>query len=75
MNDAALRFDLAIRYELICAALTNDTAMLIRRWWQYPRLCWLLIGEDNLTSGPSSTTDQGWRAARHNWIVMAAATC
>jgi ceramide glucosyltransferase len=64
------------RYELIlCCADADDTAVpAIRRLMaEHPGVdARLLIGDDNLTSNPKlNNLIKGWRAARHDWVVMA----
>jgi ceramide glucosyltransferase len=63
-------------YELIlCCADADDAAVpAIRRLLaEYPHVdAKLLIGRDDVSSNPKlNNLIKGWRAARHNWIVMA----
>jgi ceramide glucosyltransferase len=63
-------------YELIlCCADADDPAVpVIRRLMtEYPNVeAQLLIGDDNVTSNPKlNNLIKGWRAARHEWVVMA----
>lgn len=63
-------------YELIlCCADGDDAAVAaIRRLIaEHPRTdAKLLIGNDSLTSNPKlNNLIKGWRAARHDWVVMA----
>lgn len=63
-------------YELIlCCADADDAAVAtIRRLIaEHPHTdAKLLIGNDNLTSNPKlNNLVKGWRAARHEWVVMA----
>lgn len=63
-------------YELIlCCADADDAAVpTIRRLIaEYPRVdAKLLIGRDDVFSNPKlNNLIKGWRAARHDWIVMA----
>lgn len=64
------------RYELIlCCADADDAAVAtIRRLIaEHPHTdAKLLIGNDSLTSNPKlNNLIKGWRAARHEWVVMA----
>lgn len=63
-------------YELIlCCDDANDPVVpVIRRLIDaHPRVtARLLIGRDNVTSNPKlNNLIKGWRAARHDWVVMA----
>lgn len=63
-------------YELIfCCADAGDAAVPVMRQLiaQYPDArARLLIGQDNTTANPKlNNLTKGWRAARHEWVVMA----
>ncbi len=64
------------RYELIlCCADADDPAVatIKRLMAEYPGVdAQLLIGKDEVTSNPKlNNLIKGWRAARHDWVVMA----
>ncbi len=63
-------------YELIhCCAEADDPAVSASRrlMAEYPDVeARLLIGDDNVSSNPKlNNLVKGWRAARHEWVVMA----
>ena len=63
-------------YELIlCCAEADDAVVpMIRRLIaEHPQVdARLLIGDDNVTTNPKlNNLIKGWRAARHDWIIMA----